>query len=233
MWEPVAEDLAATHQVICVDQRGHGRSDKPDSGYRASDFTDDVVMLLDALGITSAVIAGHSLGARNAWVFAARYPERTDGVVCIDYTPWVSGHALDQLAQRVAGGDQVFPDAESIRAYLANRYPRLPEDAVERRARWGYTQNAAGGWVPLASPQALTQLVDGFREPWEAEFRAIACPATHLRGVDSAFVGDDSWAYAQQVRPRDRWVEGPADHYVPEERPELVADAIRRLTQSI
>lgn len=232
VWDPVSERLSRAHKVICVDQRGHGRSDKPQTGYRGSDFASDIAMLLDALSIESAVVAGHSLGARNSWVFGALYPERTASVACIDYTPWVANEPLEALATRVSSGNQEFIDVSAIEKYLHDRYPRLPSDAISRRALWGYTKSERGTWIPLASPNALNQLVDGLNDSWAEEFSTFAAPAVHIRGVDSAFVDTNAWNQAKKARPSDRWVESCADHYVPEELPDLVSDEIEELVGS-
>ncbi|ALX65896.1 alpha/beta fold hydrolase [Microbacterium sp. XT11] len=228
VWEPVAQALVPEATTVAVDQRGHGRSDKPSAGYAAAEFADDVVTVLDAIGAETAVVAGHSLGARNAWVAAARHPDRISGIVCVDYTPWVEPEVLDVLQARVAAGDREFADLASVRAYLQERYPLLPADAVDRRAEWGYRTTASGTWRPLADPGGMQQLIDGFRDPHEREFRAVAVPARHIRGAGSAIVRDAAWTAAIEARPQDAWRIVPdADHYVVEETPGIVAEEIR------
>jgi 2-(acetamidomethylene)succinate hydrolase len=232
VWSRVAEALESRATVVCVDQRGHGRSAKPSKGYDAPDFADDVVLVLDALSTERAMVGGHSLGARNAWVAAARHPERVSGVLAVDYTPYVESHVLDALAVRVAAGDRAFGSPDEIRSYLAQRYPRMPVDAVARRAEWGYRCDANGAWHPLAPPGVLAQVVDGLRVPYAAEFAAVTVPMTHLRGADSRIVTDAAWDPAQASRPDDRWVVAPGlDHYVPEEDPTLVSDEIVSLLE--
>jgi 2-(acetamidomethylene)succinate hydrolase len=230
VWEPISVALAASATVVTLDQRGHGRSDKPASDYTAADFADDVTMVLDALGIERAIVGGHSLGGRNAWVAAARHPERVAGVLAIDYTPYVESEVLDVLQVRVAAGYRPFADVPEIEAYLHDRYPLVPLDAIARRACWGYRQDDDGRWLPLADPAAMDQLIDGFRTPWHAEFAAVAAPMTQVRGANSKIVSDASWQAALAARPADRAVVDPdADHYVPEENPDLIVDELRRL----
>ncbi|HEU0256552.1 MAG TPA: alpha/beta hydrolase [Microbacteriaceae bacterium] len=240
VWGPVADALADEAFVVSLDQRGHGRSFKPrpaeggpDSGYDGASFADDIVTVLDALGLPTAVLAGHSLGARNAWVAAARHPSRVRAVVAVDYVPYVESAVLDALQTRVAGGDRVFEGLPEVEAYLQRRYPLMPADAVARRARWGYSRRAEGGWVPLAPGWALDRVVEGFRTSWEEEFLRLAAPLVCLRGERSAVVSDDAWARARRARPDARWVDvAGADHYVPEERPLLVAEEIRRVIRA-
>lgn len=230
VWEPVVAGMQHHARVIALDQRGHGRSGKPATGYRGPDFAGDVVTVLDALGIDRALIAGHSLGARNAWLTGALFPERVSGVLAVDYTPWVEQSVLDDLQERVAAGDRAFGSLEEVRRYLRERYPRMPEDAVDRRARWGYRADEAGRLRPLADPEAMRQLIDGLREPWDAEFRAVAAPMSHLRGALSRITTDVAWTRAMEARPGDRWVVDPAsDHYVPEENPAIVVSELDHL----
>ncbi|MFT4028363.1 MAG: alpha/beta hydrolase [Protaetiibacter sp.] len=230
VWEPIAESLAARATVVALDQRGHGRSDKPASGYAGPDFASDVVTVLDALGIERAIVGGHSLGGRNSWLTAALFPERVTGVLNVDYVPYVETPVLDELALRVAGGDRSFPDVASIENYLRERYPRISEGAVKRRARWGYALGANGSWRPLASADAMQQLIAGFRTPWDAEFRAVSAPMTSLRGADSRIVSETAWDAASRDRPDDRrLVVAGADHYIPEEFPEIVTNELERL----
>lgn len=230
VWEPVAEALSAHATVIALDQRGHGRSDKPETGYTGPDFAGDVVTVLDALGIERAIVGGHSLGGRNAWLAGALHPGRVAAVVVVDYTPYVEATVLDELAARVAGGYRAFPDAAAIEDYVHARYPRILPAAVVRRARWGYAPRADGQWWPLADPAAMDQLIEGFRTPWDAEFRTVSAPMTSLRGADSRIVSEAAWTAAIADRPGDRWVvvEG-ADHYIPEEHPDLVTAEFERL----
>jgi pimeloyl-ACP methyl ester carboxylesterase len=80
------ERLAASledHRVLLLDLHGHGKSTKPRQyrRYLVSEFEDDVVALLDHLGIEQAVIGGLSLGANVSYEVALRHPERVRALV--------------------------------------------------------------------------------------------------------------------------------------------------------
>jgi non-heme chloroperoxidase len=77
----VLERLPSSIHAIAVSQRGHGDSDKPAHGYRVEDFAGDVVVLLDALDIERAVVAGHSGSCLVARRVAIDSPERVGGLV--------------------------------------------------------------------------------------------------------------------------------------------------------
>ncbi len=80
----MAESLAASgHRVVLLDLLGHGQSDKPvrASEYRIDTYVQQVVALLDELGIAQAVLGGVSLGANVSLMAAAHVPERVRGLV--------------------------------------------------------------------------------------------------------------------------------------------------------
>jgi pimeloyl-ACP methyl ester carboxylesterase len=84
MHRPLAEDLAARgNRVITVDLLGHGKSDRPHDMWRysMSIFGEQVVGLMDHLGIEQAVVMGTSLGANTALEIASSAPERLRGMV--------------------------------------------------------------------------------------------------------------------------------------------------------
>lgn len=84
MHRPLAEALAARgNRVITLDLLGHGRSDRPRDMWRYSmaSYGEQVVALMDHLGIERAAVMGTSLGANAALEVAARHPERLRGLV--------------------------------------------------------------------------------------------------------------------------------------------------------
>jgi pimeloyl-ACP methyl ester carboxylesterase len=84
MDRPLAEALAARgNRAITFDLLGHGRSDRPRDMWRYSmaTFGDQVVALMDHLGLEQAVVMGTSLGANAALEVASKRPERLRGMV--------------------------------------------------------------------------------------------------------------------------------------------------------
>jgi len=233
VWLPMIERLADTFTCVSFDQRGHGRSSKPASGYAAADFARDIAALVQHFGRGPALIAGHSLGARNGLVCGAAHPELVRGVVAIDYTPYIETPVFDALDARVAGGDQVFADWDAAKTYLANRYPKLPARAVELRAHYGMVA-CAGGYRPLADPRAIQAVSTGLREDLVPALTAIRVPTMLIRGAESKLVSPDAWARTLALRPDLPARELPGvDHYVQEEDPDAVAVAIRDLARTL
>jgi len=84
-WDLVATALSeAGHRVIAVDQRGHGLSDKPETGYGFDEVTADLASLIEALGLEGPIVAGQSWGGNVAVDFASRYPHLLSGMVLVD-----------------------------------------------------------------------------------------------------------------------------------------------------
>lgn len=73
--------------AFALSQRGHGDSSRPASGYRMDDLAGDVEAFMDALGIPSAVIVGHSMGSIVALRCAIAQPERVLGLALMGAAP--------------------------------------------------------------------------------------------------------------------------------------------------
>jgi len=226
VFAPLMAQLSARFTTVAVDQRGHGLSDKPESGYEANDYADDIASLIRTLGRGPAILVGHSLGARNSVTAAARNPELVRSVIAIDFTPYIETEALDALESRVNAGDRIFSDVEAVQAYLAGRYPNIPAGAIRIRAESGYRQ-VEGGLRPLASPSAMAQTAKGLRADLTQAYRDVAKPVLIVRGEESKLVSAAALAKTSRLRPDLPVVVVPgADHYVNEVCPEVTLKAI-------
>ena len=78
------QELAKSHRVTAYDLRGHGYSDAPPSGYTSADHAEDLFALMDALGIGSAKLVGHSFGGVIAMHAATLDPSRIGPIVVSD-----------------------------------------------------------------------------------------------------------------------------------------------------
>lgn len=104
IWDLVAPILAREFRTVAIDQRGHGRSDKPDHGYDFASVTNDLVGVIGALGFVRPLIVGHSWGANVALQLAADAPALPSGIVLVDggTTEVSSGMSLEQTLERLA-----------------------------------------------------------------------------------------------------------------------------------
>ena len=238
-WDLVVPGLVG-QPVVALDQRGHGDSERPTGPYDGATVARDALTALDALGLSRAVVVGHSWGASTALRLAAEAPERVLAVVAVDGG---LGSARDAGATREQARERLTP-------------PRwaLPPD--ELRAMLG-TGPLAPWWTPEVEA-ALAPLfgvgADGLaraRLPFEAHMAivdslldddpaqwlpAITCPAWLVSCEPVASGEPDAWsvrkaaalerAGALLAQPRlQRW-QG-AVHDVPLQWPELVAGLVR------
>ena len=72
-WPLVSEALTPRYDVIAVDARGHGKSEKPDTGYSREEHAADVAGLIETLGLVRPAVMGHSMGAGTASVLASGF----------------------------------------------------------------------------------------------------------------------------------------------------------------
>ena len=226
VFAPRMAQLSDRFTTIAVDQRGHGLSDKPESGYDASDFAEDIAALIHTLDRGPAILVGHSLGSRNSVTVAAKHPDLVRSVVAIDFTPYIEDEVFDALEARVNAGDQLFKDVEAIEAYLSARYPNIPADAIRIRAESGY-RTVDGGLRPLASPAAMALTAKGLRADLTPAYKDVKRPVLIMRGEASKLVSAPALAKTSRLRPDLPVVVVPgADHYVNEVSPEITLRAI-------
>ena len=92
-WAPFVEQLAQHYQVIVPDLRGHGGSTNPATTFTHRQSGDDVLALLDHLGLPRARAMGISTGGMTLLHAATKAPERIDAMVLIGATSWFPGQA--------------------------------------------------------------------------------------------------------------------------------------------
>jgi lipase len=113
IWDLVAPLLAARgHVVTALDQRGHGESDKPNTGYDFATIVADDTAAVQKLRIEHPIVVGHSWGALVALQYAVVHPEQTTALVMVDggtgqlslHPGWTREQAMKDLAPpRFAG----------------------------------------------------------------------------------------------------------------------------------
>ncbi len=243
LWDGVARRLAgAGRTAIAIDLRGHGRSDKPDTGYDFATISEDLRLLIEAVHLERPILVGQSWGANVVLDFAVRHPDLTRGIVLVDggltdlrdaFPTWEV--CWDRLAPPPLVGmplsdvegyfEQNHPDwpAEGLEGSLANFEirsdrtiaPWLSRDRHKAilESMWG--QRTAELWSRLRVP-ALILPVDGGEGDWTRAKRA---------GADAA----EAALRASGVPGRVGWFAG--DHDIHAQRPaeltEAILDAVR------
>jgi pimeloyl-ACP methyl ester carboxylesterase len=84
IWDLTLPILERDFRVTTYDQRGHGESSRPSSGYSFDEVTKDLAAVARSVGAKRPVLVGHSYGANVGIEFAVRRPSVVAGVMCVD-----------------------------------------------------------------------------------------------------------------------------------------------------
>ncbi|MCK8680618.1 alpha/beta fold hydrolase [Streptomyces lichenis] len=189
--------------TVMYDLRGHGRSERPPSGYRVEDFTADLDALLDALGLTEPVhLVGNSFGATLAFDFAVHHPDRVASLTAVEGCPAGSGWA-EAMAGALHRATETLPEDQAL-AWFTEQYGTVSStrtgDPVHdaRIARLG--RNAGR----LIRATTITRDIPRSRRPTADQLAALSCPVLLVNG-EHGLVATES-AHLTAVLPHCRRV---------------------------
>lgn len=230
-WDFFADAVAGRLRLLAPDARGHGESDKPDTGYSADEFAADAMAVLDAAGVRRALLVGHSMGGRHATHAAAHHPDRVFGLVVVDTAP--EGTGGERVRRLLFQRPERFPDHIAALAYLRETSPGYADAVYANRMRWVFDEDERGlAW--RSAPHALRAIgaeATPAAERW-ATFRAVRCPALLVRGTRSPVLSPELARRAADAVGA-RLLELDAAHNVALERPRELADAVAAFAADI
>ena len=135
-WQATVDALGVGFDVLAVDCRGHGASEKPEGPYSVELFASDLAAVLDHADWDAVIVGGASMGGCVALTFAALYPERTTGLALIDTTAWYGETAIADWEKRgqkaVNGGMASMTGFQKTRWFSENFCTK--NDAVVEQA---------------------------------------------------------------------------------------------------
>lgn len=231
--------LDAGLRVIAPNQRGYSAGARPleVSAYGTGELVGDVTGLLDALSIGSAHLVGHDWGAAVAWPLAAHHPEQVRSLTAVSVPHLAAyGRALRE-----------DPDQRERASYIGLlRRPGkaedllLDDDAARLRAMYG-------GIVPadqvrahlevLTRPGALTAALNWYRAMTAdlGELPAVKVPTTYVWSDQDIAIGRagaiDCGTYVDA--PYEFVELTGISHWIPEEAPDRLAEAILARIRSV
>ena len=127
-WSRVLPSLAAKWDVIAIDARGHGESDRPACCYGVADSASDIVAVLDALDVAQAVLVGHSGSCFAARQVAADHGNRVRALVLVGSPVTLDRTDLADFIEQVADLEDLVPES-FIRDFQGGAaHVPLPED---------------------------------------------------------------------------------------------------------
>ena len=195
-WDLLSSALAPEYNVIAMDLRGRGRSDKPDSGYSLDHHIRDIHCLLNDLNIKKAVIMGHSLGAFIGLAFAAEYPERIDRLILVDGGGDLSKEQMDKVFAGIKPAldrlEMIFPSEEAyLKVMSAPPYIQPWSPAIETYYRYEI-EPTEGGVHTNIKPAHIQEEAANIRKVACANFYSkVNCKVLILRAPNGLLSKDD------------------------------------------
>lgn len=221
-FEGLVAGLEGSMQVIAVDLRGRGLSDKPASGYSLQDHACDMLGLLDALGLDEVMFGGHSYGGALAYAMAAEYPERITRCIGIDAPAVPDPAILDQIQPVLDRLEVIFPSIEAYLEYVQSMpwFDGSWNDQLEVFYRTDVQQLPDGSVQSRALPAAIRAAVMGLLEvDLAAMVASIPVPTLLIRAMEPLLPGapllfpDEEAERTLQSLADGRMVEIKGNHY--------------------
>jgi pimeloyl-ACP methyl ester carboxylesterase len=223
-WFSIAKELVEHYTLYLVDQRNHG--DSPHSNdWNYGVMVEDLRELLDAEGLDSVYLMGHSMGGKTVMNFAVTYPERVRKLIVGDIAPrhypihhqrileGLNALNLQTLQSRKEADDQLaaFIPELGIRQFLLKSLGR-----------------DANGFAWKINLPVITEQIEEVGKALE-EGTIFDGPTLFLGGANSSYIQQQDLPDINTHFPNSEWVSIPdAGHWLHAEQPEAVVKAIRR-----
>lgn len=232
MWDGVARRLAAAgHPVAAVDQRGHGRSDKPDHGYDFATVSADLATVIDTLGYDRPIVIGQSWGGNVVIDLAARSLLPLRGVGCVD-GGWIDLRRFEtweECEKAMAPPRSAGLPADDLEAMLRGRRSDWPEEGIQG-ALACFEVRRDGTVAPWLTYERHLRIL---RSMWEQRvgelYPHVDDPVLLLPCDDGSPWADRKRievAAAEAALPRSRTVWFDAGHDVHAEKPEELTQVL-------
>ncbi len=240
IWDLVAPILSQQFRVVAIDQRGHGESFKPDTGYDFATVVSDLHGFMDALEISNPIIVGHSWGGDVALEYAVAYPGLARGLCFVDggtiEISRRSGWTLEDARRELAPPLWTGVTLEAFRERLRNRWLKSDRPEVEQIVLANFDVNDDGTIASRLTRDNHLKIIDALWDHKPSElYPEVDCPVLLMPARQKSVTPTQSrgWrregaiARAESGLPTAKtvWMEDSI-HDVPLQRPELVASTI-------
>lgn len=118
-WAPISQRLAKTRRLIMPDNRAIGRTRGGGEKIALHDYAEDMIALIDHLGLRTVDILGHSMGAAVAMEIASAWPNRVDKLVLAASAPNANSHARSVIESLTALRESGAPDEHWFRNFFS------------------------------------------------------------------------------------------------------------------
>ena len=190
-WRRIAQSLEETDLALVFDQRGHGKSLKPQSQYSAQDYADDLELIRQELQWDSFILVGHSMGGRNAINYASRYPQYLQKLIIEDIGPEAKPEAIAYYRDLLNAIPTPFINKRLAKEWLLNEFLHTPwgRQGGSTLAQYLYaniieTESGQADWR-FAKWAMIESIQQGrAQDHWE-QWDSISIPTLIIRGAQS------------------------------------------------
>jgi pimeloyl-ACP methyl ester carboxylesterase len=246
IWDLTAPLLVERYglRVVALDQRGHGESEQPSSGYDFPSVVADLAGFMDEVGVTDpALVVGHSWGASVVLHFADEHPDRVAGLVLVDGGTNAAGErwTWEEAERRLTPPDIDGMLWADLRERQQRNNPAFADPRTEALARSLWAVDAEGR---IARRFKIPNHMQVVRALWEQRpfelFGRLQAPLLVLparRSTDQPEMLANKVAGVERVQAihastRVRWFEETI-HDIPIQRPEELADELGAFAASV
>lgn len=238
-WRHLMPALADRHRVIALDLRGFGWSEAPRDGYEKENLADDVLAVLDELGIERVKLVGHDWGGWIGFLLALREPQRIERFLALNILPpWTSMRASVPHLWRFWYQWLISSPAVGYRLHRSGKFiPKVLAGGSVRREAWDdATLHAfSDTFTEPARARAAVQMYRTFslREvPVLARGRyakaRLTVPTRLLFGTGDAALRPEALAgYERHADDMEVELVDGCGHFIADEMPDLVAERAR------
>ncbi len=183
----ISAGLSPAFRTLALDLRGRGLSDKPKTGYHMADHADDVIGIMDALGIEQAAPVGHSYGGLLTFYMGAKFPHRFPKLVIMDASILlIREETREAIKASLARLGAKIPSMDIYISAL-KQLPTLNgfwSEELESYFKGDVQQYEDGSVQALADPIAINEAIDTqFGMPWADYVASIAQPTLLLNAL--------------------------------------------------
>jgi esterase len=232
-WVGVCQKVATDRETASFDKRGFGETTwSPSKDYSLDANMGDMLAVLDKLGWSKPIVAGHSASGRLSIAFAANFPDRISRLIVVD-----SGMNRDEGGPKASTGNPplVFESIDAAMAHFAklNNPPRVSRDR-ERAARALVRMDS--GFMLKRDPDFRNAAPQGesaslprkpARDVWDM-LAAVKCPVLMVRGLKSDRWTPDILERMKHDDPNIEWATVDSQHDVPYQDPGGLVAAVRK-----